>query len=440
MALKQHELITGEALDLMFFEGPEKLLKIWFVPEGEKDKLGLRSIPREEIVSLLKLVKCTILSQTSTDHFDAYVLSESSLFVYPYKIILKTCGTTTLLCAVKYILECAKKYCALSQIADVFYSRRNYLNEHAQREPHGAFHDEVRYLDQIFDGSAYILGKRNGDHWYLYLTDKDEVHDNSSSDSLGGKRLPSHKPVPPVMPSSPEYTLEILMTQLDRGCMKQFYKSPTSGSARDVSVRSGIADFIPGAVLDEFLFDPCGYSMNGLLGEYYSTIHVTPQPLCSYVSFETNVPPSVVDYPTLVSQVLKAFKPANFTITVFGGHVPSDTFSELNEEILSHSCLDGFAKRNKVRYEFENHYELYFSHFETKPVLERKEKIPLSVSDLSPIEPVKLVGEGLDDGSKSTKSDVSTKTKRQTRRQKVPVSAVLAASVVILGWLLLLLS
>ena len=42
---------------------------------------------------------------------------------------------------------------------------------------------------------------------------------------------------------------------------------------------------------DSFHFAPCGFSLNALrpeINEWYATIHVTPEPGFSYVSFETN--------------------------------------------------------------------------------------------------------------------------------------------------------
>ncbi len=50
---------------------------------------------------------CCVVSATPSEAFDAYVLSESSLFVYPNKMVLKTCGTTRLLDAVPCILDLA---------------------------------------------------------------------------------------------------------------------------------------------------------------------------------------------------------------------------------------------------------------------------------------------------------------------------------------------
>jgi S-adenosylmethionine decarboxylase len=65
---------------------------------------NLRLMPREDIDAFLTAAKCTIISQTSNDEMDSYVLSESSLFVYPSQVIVKTCGTTSLLYCLPQLL------------------------------------------------------------------------------------------------------------------------------------------------------------------------------------------------------------------------------------------------------------------------------------------------------------------------------------------------
>lgn len=50
---------------------------------------------------------CCVVSSRSWPAFDAYVLSESSLFVYSTKIVLKTCGTTRLLETLPELLSLA---------------------------------------------------------------------------------------------------------------------------------------------------------------------------------------------------------------------------------------------------------------------------------------------------------------------------------------------
>lgn len=66
----------------------------------------------------------------------------------------------------------------------------------------------------------------------------------------------------------------------------QWYRCPKFVSARETTVASGIADLLSGAAIDDYLFDPCGYSMNGLEGSAFSTIHVTPEDGFSYASVE----------------------------------------------------------------------------------------------------------------------------------------------------------
>ncbi len=62
------------------FEGPEKLLEIWFapsptdVPVTAEDKLGLRKVPRAVSEDMLDIVKCKILSAVEGTEMDAYLL------------------------------------------------------------------------------------------------------------------------------------------------------------------------------------------------------------------------------------------------------------------------------------------------------------------------------------------------------------------------------
>ena len=84
------------------FEGSEKRIEIDFAPVlgGDSDAASLRCTGRPQLDVILDLAACCIVSARHGAAFDAYVLSESSLFVYPRKAILKTCGTTKLLAAV----------------------------------------------------------------------------------------------------------------------------------------------------------------------------------------------------------------------------------------------------------------------------------------------------------------------------------------------------
>ena len=73
------------------FEGPEKLLEIWFapspadVPSAIDGKRGLRKVPRLVWEEMLDIVKCKILSVVEGAEMDGYLLRyvSSATFIYP---------------------------------------------------------------------------------------------------------------------------------------------------------------------------------------------------------------------------------------------------------------------------------------------------------------------------------------------------------------------
>ena len=146
------------------FEGVEKRIEINFRVAADDNKStggiipvagGLRCLSRAALDVCMTAAECEIVSVRSNEKFDAYVLSESSLFVFADKIVLKTCGTTKLLSAVDPILERAASIERLKLVpSSVRFTRSTYLFPEEQREHHVSFTDEC----EISRGQVWPLG------------------------------------------------------------------------------------------------------------------------------------------------------------------------------------------------------------------------------------------------------------------------------------------
>lgn len=319
-----------------FYEGTEKLLEVWLTrSDNRTDNCDLRKIKRSAWESLLKFVRCEILSMRRTEHVDGYVLSESSMFVYKDRIILKTCGQTTLLNCIKPLLYLAREIAGFDEILDVFYSRKNFMRPELQDKSHSSFDSEIEILDAEFElGSAYCLGKVNRDCWYLYTLHPEK-----------GVRVA-------------DQTLELIMVDLDDKVMSIFTQA-VSSTAREATQKSGIDRLFPNMLVDDFLFSPCGYSMNGFLRNtgHYVTIHVTPEIDFSYVSFETNAPQA--SYTELITKVLRLFLPSKFMMTIFANEV-SLAYNHLHE--YKSTSFHGYQVEENQFTRFKN-YELTFGNY-----------------------------------------------------------------------------
>jgi hypothetical protein len=151
------------------------------------------------------------------------------------------------------------------------------------------------YLTKYFpEGSAFLMGPLSGDHWLVFVAD---YVDRDASECV-------------------DRTLDMMMFGIDQEVAKLFTKDTARfPKDSDVTKASGIDTLLPGSSIQEFCFEPCGYSMNGLIYDAYWTIHITPESHCSYASFETNI--RMKDYSSLVKAVLAIFRPTRFTMTLF---------------------------------------------------------------------------------------------------------------------------
>ena len=64
------------------FEGPEKLLELWFSPTPDEIEGGLRGVPRKVWEEMLDIVRCKVLSVVNGQDMDAYLLRFDPLTIW----------------------------------------------------------------------------------------------------------------------------------------------------------------------------------------------------------------------------------------------------------------------------------------------------------------------------------------------------------------------
>jgi S-adenosylmethionine decarboxylase len=278
---------------LVFFEGPEKKIEIII----NKNGIDLRSLGDDFWDQVVEKSRAKILSSISNEWCTAYLLSESSLFVYSHALTMITCGQTTLVEAVKEIL----KKVPAEMVEVLIYERKDEIFPH--RQP-SSFFDDARELHSLIPGRALRFGTEDSHHVFVYTSERSYV------------------------PTSDDMTLEILMHNISNQAMSLFQNGEKEDLAKAVKA-AGIWDILPGYQVDEHFFQPAGYSLNAIAKDRYNTLHVTPQQMGSYVSFETNHQFFPEDRPgsasiesslkRLIERVMEIFEPRACSIVFFQG-------------------------------------------------------------------------------------------------------------------------
>lgn len=297
----------------MFFEGPEKKVEIGLV-SGARDLLAL---PDTYWAARVEEAGAVILSTISTPAVRAYLLSESSLFVYARRVVMITCGRTDLAAAAETMLhEWA------GEVEFLIYERKN---EHFPEYQPTNFLSDAKRLAQHIPATGWRYGSADGHRIQI---------------------LSSQAPMP-LDPN--ERTLEILMHGIHPEAAAMFGPERHRDGPRYAQFRK----LFDGFEVDEHWFNPAGYSVNALRGPEYLTIHATPEQIASYVSFETNVPFGDSPY-AWVKQVQAVFEPQALDVMTFSYH-PISAFN-----------LDQYHTVNWVRDPLPCGFHVGFQHFEFK--------------------------------------------------------------------------
>ncbi len=307
----------------MFFEGSEKKIEVIF----NNNLPSLRERPLSYWEQLVKASNAQILSSVSNDSMTAFLLSESSLFIYDHYLVMITCGTTRLVSAVDFLMKDFKP----EQIQAFFYERKNELLPQNQSTD---FFKDVQQLRKWFGGEALRYGREDEHHLYLFASEKD------------------------FTPANNDHTMEVLMHGIPDHVVKHFTNC-SDCDRKKLRDESGISEIVQGKI-DDFVFDPMGYSLNSINDNRYFTIHITPENNGSYISFETNA----FDSQTQVEwtkKVIQVFQPMSFDLVLFN-----------NEKIQQPDFSDYILKRQfaeKLKTNYETQYFSYYrpNDLEQKP-------------------------------------------------------------------------
>jgi len=295
----------------MFFEGAEKKFEMSFSPNiGD-----LRQKSDLFFKNLVNKADASILSKISNETCTAYLLSESSLFVWHSRILMLTCGQTTLVNSIEYLKESFSN----KDITSLVFQRKNELNSFDQKT---SFNCDLKFLNKIFDGSAFRFGKNHGHHNLLY-------HINNN-----------------FIASKDDQTIEFLMYELDSSVSTILMKSKSENEIRDfLQLDTYFSEFVK----NDYMFEPFGYSLNAISGEDYLTIHMTPQIDSSYISIETSL--SLIDQPNILKHFLEILKPSSFDLMTFNINLKDNFLQNL------------YQKRTHYYESLSIGYDVNFAHY-----------------------------------------------------------------------------
>jgi S-adenosylmethionine decarboxylase len=298
----------------MFFDGSEKKAEI--IIDSKQISL-LDDINDEFWSALVDCSQAKILSSISNEYCKAFLLSESSLFVWKDRILILTCGETQLVKAVEYFIQ----NIGAQTIKHLNYQRKNEYFSNAQPS---CFGDDIKLINLLLPGKAYRFGEMDSHHNYVFHLDNDFIADK---DDITYELL--------AYQISAQASQHLMQEKLTRQEIREFLR---------------LDSLLPNFIIDDFVFSPYGYSLNAIYQQKYLTIHITPQMDSSYISFDSNI-----NLLELAPTLIDILAPKSFDLMCFN----ENEF----EAKLTQYIPEEYISKSKVSKQLDNGYLVNFANF-----------------------------------------------------------------------------
>lgn len=261
----------------MFYEGTEKRLEI-SLKQG-----NLLQFPEVFWQEMVAQAGAYILSSIENKSIRAYLLSESSLFIWKNKLLLITCGNTSLIKAAQFF----QKKIAKAKIKSLLFHRHQPIRPKSQKS---SFAQDYALLNKHLPGKTMHWRERYKGDLFLY-------GDHSCAGNLCKQIFMQH------------------------GLSGPFAEKLQAGTVSSEQIASTLAltDFFPKLCLDQYTFTPKGYSLNAIAGNNYLTIHITPEKLSNYLSLESSFAKQIMQ--PFIKHLILLFTPSHSHVINFSGDI-----------------------------------------------------------------------------------------------------------------------
>jgi len=277
--------VTENLVNEDIYDGVEKKLILKY---SGASHVSIRKRIKDGIWSkVVKAADAQVLSVIRNEYVDAYLLSESSLFVFNDQVYLKTCGKTRIFNSVEVIVSHIARDIPEINLERIMYSRPTYRFPEHQLDGYGTgFENEVELL-------RALTMKATGRSWESSVHTTGEGIIFHSCTLFHHSESPKHMDVhglgETAVCKQVNQNMDLAMFNVDPSKMKHFF-GPQGNALEDSGLRGFLPMDSPGLMIDDHMFQPCGYSLNAIDMEFFWCIHITPEAQYSYVSFETNHP------------------------------------------------------------------------------------------------------------------------------------------------------